>query len=80
VQELQIDILGEAHETDGLILDLGHESLAAFVLSSDKLSDEVFTIGLSDSFRLRIENISQIIVILLFGASYLNEGQDVEAG
>ena len=74
VQELQVDILGEAHQAYSLVLNLGHERLIVFTLRGNELSDEVLTIGFCDRFGLRIEDIRQVVMILLLGASDLNEG------
>lgn len=48
-------------------------------MRSNEFSDEVFTVSFGNSFRLRIKNIGQIIVIFLFGWSDFNEGQHVDA-
>ena len=78
VQQLEVDLLGEAHEAYRLVLNLGHQRLIAVVLGCDQLRDKVLTVGLSDSLRLRIEHISQVIMILLLGSSDLNKRQHVQ--
>ena len=49
VEQLEVNLLSQAHEADSLVLDLGHQGLVVFVLGCDQLSDEVLSIGLCDS-------------------------------
>lgn len=74
VQELQVHLLREAHQTDGLVLDLGDECLVGGVLGCDELGDKVLAVGLRDRLRLRVEHICQVIVILLLRQSNFDEG------
>ena len=48
VKELDVNIVGEAQKTDGLILDLGDKGLVVLILVGNQLSNEVLSIGLSD--------------------------------
>jgi hypothetical protein len=67
MEKLEVNISCETHKSDSLILDLSDECLGIFILRSNKLSNEILTIGLGDGLRLRVENISQIIMIFLVG-------------
>lgn len=73
VEQLKIHILGQAHQTHSLVLDLGDECLVFVALGSDQLSNEILAIGLRDSLGLRVKYICKIIVIFLFGDTDLNE-------
>lgn len=77
MQEFDVHFLGKAHQAHSLVFYLCNQSLVLVVLGSNEFSDEVFTVGFCDSFRLGIKNISQIIVIFLFGWSHLNKGEHV---
>jgi hypothetical protein len=79
VKELQVNVSSETHKSNSFIFDLSNKSLVLFILRSDKLSDEIFSIGFSDGFRLSIEDISQIIMILLLGSTDFNEGNHVHS-
>ena len=80
VEQLQIHLLCQAHQTHGLVLHLGHESLVGLALRGNQLCDEVLTVRLGDGLRLRVEDIGEVVVILLLGEPDFDEGEYVEAG
>ena len=80
VEQLQIHLLSQAHQTHGLVLHLGHQCLVRLALGGNKLGYKVFAVRLGDGLRLRIKDICQVVVILLLGEPDFDEGEDVEAG
>ena len=74
MEQLNIDFTSESHESNGFILDLGHESFVVLALGCDKLCYEVLTISFSDSFTLTVKHICKIIMIFLAGVSDFDEG------
>lgn len=79
VQQLQINFAGEAHKTDGLVLNLRDKGFIVNVLACNKLSDKVFSVGFGYGFGLRIKDISQVVVVLLLGWTDFNVGDNVDA-
>jgi hypothetical protein len=75
MKEFNVDFTSKAHQTDSLVLDLSYKSLVVGVLSRNKLSDKIFSVGLSDSVRLTVKNVSEIIMIFLFSVSDFDIGQ-----
>ena len=75
MKELNVNFTSKAHQTDSLVLDLSYKSLVVGVLSRNKLSDKIFSVGLSDSVRLTVKNVSEIIMIFLFSVSDFDIGQ-----
>ena len=73
VEQLQIHLLGQAHQADGLVLHLGHQSLVRLALGSNQLGNKVFAVCLGDGLRLRIKDIGQVVVILLLGQPNFDE-------
>ena len=78
MEKLEVDFLCEAHETYSFVLNLGDQRLIRAILSCDELCNEVLSISLCDGLGLRVENIGEIIMILLFGQSNFNEGQHIQ--
>ncbi len=78
VEELEVDLFGQAHQAHGFVLDLGYQRLVVVVLGCDQLSDEVLTICFCNSLRLRIENIGQVVMIFLLGASDFDKWQHIQ--
>jgi len=79
VQQLDVDVVGQTKKTHCLVLDLCDEGLVALVLVGYQLGDEVLAVSLSNGFRLGVEHISEVIVILLLGSSHLDEWEDIES-
>ena len=75
MKEFNVDFTSKAHQTDSLVLDLSYKSLVVGVLSRNKLSDKIFSVGLSDRVRLTVKNVSEIIMIFLFSVSDFDIGQ-----
>lgn len=75
MKEFNVDFTSKAHQTDSLVLDLSNKSLIVGVLSRNKLSDKIFSVGLSDRVRLTVKNVSEIIMIFLFSVSDFDIGQ-----
>lgn len=69
VKESGVYFICETHQAHCLIFHLGHQSFVVVSLGGDELRKEVFTVGFSDSFRLVVEDVSQVIVILLLSSS-----------
>lgn len=78
VEKLEVNLTSKAHETYSLILDLRDKGFVVFVLAGDELCNEIFTVSFSNGLRLRIKNISQIIMILLHGWPNLNVRDHVD--
>jgi len=70
-----VNLVCEAHKTNGFILDLSDQGFVVHILGCDKLGQEILSIGFSYSFRLIVENISKIVMILLICVPHLNEWQ-----
>lgn len=77
VEEFEVDFFSQAHQAHGFVLDLGYERLVVVVLGCDQLSDEVLAISFCNSLRLRIENIGQVVMIFLLGASNFDKWQHI---
>lgn len=75
MEECGVDLIGETHETDSLVLHLSNQSFIVLVLRCDQLSQEILAISFSYSFRLVVKNISEVIVIFLISVSHLDERQ-----
>jgi hypothetical protein len=73
VEQLDVSLAGEAHEPHCLVLHLGDKGLVLVILSSDELSDEIFSVGFGDGLRLTVEDVSQIIVIFRLSLSHFDE-------
>ena len=79
MEKLDVYVVGQAKETNSFIFNLGHKSFIGFILIGNQLCNKVFSICLCYGLRLRIKHIGQVIMILLFGPSDLNERQDIES-
>ena len=76
VEQLDVDLTGQAHQPYGLVLDLGDEGAVVFALRGDKFGDKVLTIGLGDGLTLAVKYVGQIVVVLLLGVPNLDVGED----
>lgn len=65
MEKFYINFTSKSHKTDSFILHLSNKGFIGITLGSDKLSNEVLTIGFGNSLRLGVENIGKIIMILL---------------
>ena len=52
VQQLEVDIFGQTHQTDSLVLNLRYQRFVRAVLRCDKFCDEVLAVGFCDRLRL----------------------------
>lgn len=52
VKQFDVDVVGETEKTDSFIFNLGDKSFAAFILICNQFSNEIFSVGLCDRFRL----------------------------
>ena len=80
MQKAGIDIVGQSHESDCLVLHLRDQGPVLVVLRRDELRQKVLSVGLGDRLRLIVEDVSQIIVILLLGCADLDERHQVHPG
>lgn len=75
MKELGINLSCQSHKTNCLILYLGDKGLVVFGLSCNEFSQEILSVSLSNSFRLIVKHICQVIMVLLLGSSHFDEGQ-----
>ena len=75
VEQLQIHLLSQAHQTHSLVLHLGHQGLVRLALGGNQLGNKVFAVRLGDGLRLRIKDICQIVVILFLCQPNFDEGE-----
>jgi hypothetical protein len=76
VEQLDVDLTGQAHQPDGLVLDLGDEGAVVFALRGNQLGDKVLAIGLSDGLTLAVKYVGQVVVVLLLRVPNLHVGED----
>lgn len=76
VEQLNVNLAGEAHQPHGLVLDLGDQGAVVIALRGNELGDKVLAIGLGDGFTLAVKYVGQVVVVLLLGVPHLDVGED----
>jgi hypothetical protein len=76
VEQLDVDLAGEAHQPHGLVLDLGDEGAVVLALRGNQLGDKVLAIGLRDGLTLAVKYVGQVVVVLLLRVPHLDVGED----
>jgi hypothetical protein len=76
VEQLDVDLAGEAHQPHGLVLDLGDEGAVVLALRGNQLGDKVLAIGLRDGLTLAVKYVGQVVVVLLLRVPNLDVGED----
>ena len=79
VEQLYVDLAGEAHQPHGLVLDLGDQGAVVLALRGDEFGDKVLTIGLGDGLTLAVKYIGQVVVVLLLRIAHLHVRQHQHA-
>ena len=79
MEQSSVDLVSEAHETDGLVSDLRDQCPVLVVLRSDQLGEEVLSVCFGDGFRLVVEDVGQVVVILLLGSPNFDEGHQLHS-
>ena len=57
VEQLQVHLLGQTHQTHSLILHLSHQCFVRLALGGNQLGYKIFAVRFGDSLRLRIKDI-----------------------
>lgn len=73
VKERGVHLIGQSHKTYCLIFDLSNQGFVILVLGCDKFGQKVLSVSFSDGFRLVVEDICEVIMILLLSLPHLNE-------
>lgn len=64
------------HQPHSFVFYLGNKCFVILVLSCNQLGEEVLSVGFSDSFRLVVKNVREIIVIFLLCPPDFDEWQE----
>ena len=79
VEQLNVDLAGQAHQPHGLVLDLGYEGAVVLALRGDEFGDKVLAIGLGDCLTLAVKYVGQVVVVLLLRVPHLDVGEDEDS-
>jgi len=71
VQQFEVYLFGEPHQTNCFVLYLGNQSTVFVVLRSNQLSNEVLAVDLCNHLALLVEDSDEVVMVLHPGHSYV---------